>query len=142
MWFSQSSWRGLHFQPGAISDQQPCSCCCWIHLGFSRAPVWPHPRKTRTCRVHHQESSSPAVQLKLLLALAELEIRLRAPELQGWLGRGGWGTGTGHKVTVTRAGASLGTQHQALPAPLGSKRLIRGKNCHWGMEKGGGSGKA
>lgn len=32
--------------------------------------------------VHHQEGSSPAVQLKLLLALAELENRLRAPELQ------------------------------------------------------------
>lgn len=39
--------------------------------------------------LHHQQGSSPAVQLKLFLALAELENRLRAPELQRWLGRGG-----------------------------------------------------
>lgn len=44
---SQSPWRRSPFEPGDVSAQQHFKGCLWIHLGFSRAPIWPQWRKTR-----------------------------------------------------------------------------------------------
>lgn len=127
MWFAQSSWRGLHFQPGGISDHQPCSCCCWIHLGFSSLAS--SKENQSLPGVHCQEGSSPAVQLKLFLALAELQNRLRAPELagQGWVG-----ARQGHCDSVLHSAPSPRC-YLHICEPGGS---AGGKSCHQSTEKG------
>jgi len=138
-WFSQVPWRRLQFEPGDVPDHQPFSSCCWIQSGFSRAPVWPHLKKTRARQACAIGKAPAPLCSSNLPDLAELENRLKKPKLQRWQS---WGVGGGRAestvTAVTHAGASLSTQRTALSHSYAIKEACgggEGMKSHWSKEK-------